>query len=533
MSLLKEVKELHAYMIRQSGAMPDIVWNGNCFTIYDANGAVHRQYKPTPTGERFHSDNSFVRYLIGPVGSAKSTISMTDIVKLSCQMPACIDGVRRMRAVLIRNSMPDLKTSTLKTWDHWFDGLGLLKAHRDSPLWYDYTFSFLDELSGNSGMVELEVYFLSGDEHPKKLEKFLSTEFTIAYLNEARALPQVLFERLIERVGRYPSKDICPHDYYNGIIMDTNPPKMRHWLYDMFELTKPDGFKMFKCPPGLIRDVNNPGKYLTNPEADNLANLSENYYMNMTLTDNEEAIKVSALGEYGQVREGEAIYAQYNDDIHSVDSIEFEPFETVYLGWDFGLTPTCLVCQFINGQLRAIQEFVSPFNTSVEELAESRVLPWIKETFRAPGLNYMDVDVKAVYDPSDPKGAAVKISPSMVLMQLGIRAFPAPTNEIQPRIDSVKYFLDKLVGGKPAYILSRRGCPVLREGFINEYRYRKINTLAGERLEEKPDKTHPHSDIHDAQQYIALLCHGEYHRSRTVLRSSDLMRNSTSVMSKP
>ncbi len=525
MSLLKEARELHEYLIRQNGENPDIVWSSHSFNIYDKDGQLIRRYRPTPTGKKFHADRSFVRYIMGPVGSAKSSMCMSDIIQLAVQMPKCKDGVRRMRAVLIRNSMPDLKASTLKTWNHWYESLGLLKPHKDSPYWYEYSFS------DRHGLIELEIYFLSGDEHPKKLEKFLSTEFTVAYLNEARTLPQVLMERLIERVGRYPSKDICPDDYYCGIIMDTNPPKERHWLYDIFEIDKPEGFKMFRCPPGLLRDPSNAGKYITNPNADNLKNLSENYYMNMTLTDNEEAIKVSVLGEYGQVREGEPVYGNYNDDIHSVDDIEIDLYETLYLGWDYGLTPCCLAVQFIHGQFLAIQEFVSPFNTSVEELAESRVVPWLKSTYQGIGMSYEDAKIISVGDPADTKGSAVKISPTMVLRQLGIKTFSAPTNNIQPRIDAVKFFLNKLVYGKPAYILSKRGCPILREGAITEYRYRKINTLAGEKLEEKPDKTHPWSDIHDAQQYIALLCNGEYHKPKQNIRSQDLMRKSSHVLS--
>lgn len=529
MSLLKQVKELHAIMVRKTGSQPDIVWVGNSFTIYNADGSVQRTYKPTATGEKMHNDLSFVRYAIGCYGSAKSTFCMADLVKRACEMPKCKDGVRRFRAVCVRNSMPDLKASTIKTWDYWFGGLGLVKVHKDSPYYYEYIFS------DPNGMIEMEVYFLSGDEHPKKLDKFLSTEFTMAYLNEASALPKVLFERLIGRVGgRYPPKDSFPENapkYFRGIVIDTNPPKMRHWLYDMFEIDKPDGFKMFKTPPGLLRDAEGTNGYRLNPDADNLENLSdpESYYMNMTMTGNEEFIKVAALGEYGQIREGQPIYAEYNDDIHSVDSIEIDFNEPLYLGWDFGLTPTCLVTQFVNGQLRAIQEFVTPFNTSVEELAESRVLPWLNSLADDNGYARNSLEIFSVYDPSDPKGSAVKISPSMVLNQLGFNARPSPTNLIQPRIDAVKFFLNKLVGGKPAFILAKHNCQILREGFINEYRFRKINTMAGEKLEEKPDKTHPYSDIHDSCQYVSLICHGEYYCTKNDLDVDSLIKERINI----
>lgn len=525
MSILKQAKELHALVVRQTGSKPDIVWEGNSFTIYNSDGTVQKKYKPTGTGDRFHNDNSFVRYAIGCYGSAKSTFCMADLVKRACDMPKCKDGIRRFRAVCVRNSMPDLKASTLKTWDYWFGSLGIVRPHKDSPYYYEYKFS------DPHGMIEMEIYFLSGDEQPKKLDKFLSTEFTMAYLNETSALPKVLFERLIGRVGgRYPPKDSFPEDaplYFRGLILDTNPPKMRHWLYDMFELNKPDKFTMFKTPPGLLRDPEAELGYRLNPDADNLENLSdpESYYMNMVLTGNEEYIKVAALGEYGQVREGEPIYAEYNDTIHSVDEMEIDFNETIYMGWDFGLTPACIVCQFVNGQLRVIQEFVTPFNTSVEELTQSRVLPWLNNIASKNGLLQEQLYVESVYDPSDPEGSAVRISPSMVLNHFGLNARPSPTNLITPRIDAVKFFLNKLVGGKAALVVSKLNCQMLREGFINEYRFRKINTIQGEKLEERPDKTHPYSDIHDALQYVALICHGEYYCSKNEQDVESLIRD--------
>lgn len=528
MSLLSDVKSLHSYYCRADNARPDLEFLDDkklSFRIWRDNKVV-REYIPSPTAIKFHQSRGLCKLLFGCFGSGKSVACMADIIIHSCRMPKCIDGVRRARYVLVRNSMPDLKASTLKTWEHWYDELGLVRKHRDSPYWYEIAFT------DDEGLIEIEVYFLSGDENPKKLDKFLSTEFTRAYMNEASSLPEVLLDRLVGRIGRYPSKDICPEPFDAYILMDTNPPTERHWIHKIFEITKPEGYEIFKTPPGLLRDAENPGKYLPNPEADNIKNLPANYYINMALKGDENYIKVAALGEYGIIREGEPVYNCYNDNIHALEDIEIDWSEPLYLGHDYGLTPCCLVEQFIDGQLRSIQEFVSPFGTSVQELAETRVLPWLTEKAALVGMTINKLVIYSVGDPSDPLGSAVKISPSMVWNNLGIPTFDAPTNKISARINAVKFFMSRLVGGKPAYVISKSGCPVLREAHIAEYRYRKINTVAGEKLDEVPDKTHPFSDIEDAHQYVALICAGEYYSNDDQESVTDLMRQHGSVLSR-
>ena len=78
------------------------------------------------------------------------------------------------------------------------------------------------------------------------------------------------------------------------------------------------------------------------------------------------------------------------------------------------------------------------------------------------------------------------------------------TNNPIERIDAVKTFLSKLVNGKPGVQVSRAGCPVFRKGLLGDYQYRRVRVLSEERFKDKPDKTHPISDIQDAGQYIAL-----------------------------
>ena len=447
-----------------------------------------RSYIPTPTSLVFHNDNSVVRLIMGAYGSGKSTACCAEIVLRAAAMPACIDGVRRSRALIIRNTSGELETTTLKTWLHWFSELGLCKHRKRPIISYDYTFN------DGKGIIELELLFLALDKEDD-VAKLKSLECTFAYMNEGSELPSGILSHIQSRIGRYPSKNVCFSDYWAGIFIDTNAPDTDHWIYNSFEVLKPKGFKIFKQPPALLKNEN--GKWITNPNADNLKNLPVDYYLSMLNGASEEFIKVYILGDYGIVISGKQVYAQYNDDVHSVDSIKIIDNESVIIGWDFGLTPACLIAQFVGGQLRIIKEFVTEW-MGVQELAETIVIPYLH-------ANFKNSVIISRCDPSGSSGMATNtISCIQVLCNLGVTTAGAVTNAIVPRIEAVNWFLNRMSGGQPAIIISRIGCPNLRKGFLGKYCYKRLRVLGEDKYRDMPDKTHPFSDIHDCLQYISL-----------------------------
>jgi hypothetical protein len=88
-----------------------------------------------------------------------------------------------------------------------------------------------------------------------------------------------------------------------------------------------------------------------------------------------------------------------------------------------------------------------------------------------------------------------------VLKRLGIPAFPAPTNSIDPRLNAVETLLLQQRDGGPALVIDEDGCPTLIKALNGMYRYSK--TQAGV-TKPVPDKTHPWSDVADALQYMCL-----------------------------
>ena len=78
-------------------------------------------YKPDgDVIKQFMKDDSFFRGLRGPVGSGKSVSCCVEIFRRALEQKPGADGIARSRWAVIRNTNPQLKTTTIKTWIDWF-----------------------------------------------------------------------------------------------------------------------------------------------------------------------------------------------------------------------------------------------------------------------------------------------------------------------------------------------------------------------------------------------------------------------------
>jgi hypothetical protein len=89
------------------------------------------------------------------------------------------------------------------------------------------------------------------------------------------------------------------------------------------------------------------------------------------------------------------------------------------------------------------------------------------------------------------------------LNSIGIDTAQANTNDLEPRIGAVRYYLNTMIDGQPGIIISREGAPGLIKGFIKDYIYKRISVGGEERYKEVPHKNMA-SHKQDALQYIAL-----------------------------
>lgn len=428
---------------------------------------------PGPIAAAFMRSNAFVRGIKGPFGSGKSTACIMEIARRSRMQAKGKDGVRRTRWAIVRNTYPELKTTTIKSWHQWFPAE--LGTWRDSgPPTHII----------RQGDVEMEVIFIALD-RPDDISKLLSLELTGAWINEAREIPKAMLDGLTGRVGRFPSV-LMGGCTWSGILMDTNPPDNDHWWYKLAEEMKPEGYAFFSQPSGL------------SPQAENLLGLGGNeYYKRMIAGKDPDWIKVYVHAEYGFVRDGKAIYADYRDGIHATDKLLFAPGMGLHMGMDFGLTPAAVFGQrTVMGHWRILSEVVT------EDMGAKNFARMLKLHIADHYPNAKFASITG--DPAgDQRAATDEQTVYDILRQEGIVARPASTNDPIIRRDAVNETLRRTIDGVPGFQIYGQKCPVLRKAMAGGYCLKRLNVSGEERYREVPDKN-KFSHVAEALQYMML-----------------------------
>lgn len=431
-----------------------------------------------PTIGEFHISDRFVRGIMGPIGSGKSVACCMEIVIRALQQRPGPDGMRRSRWVIVRNSYPELKSTTIRTWVDWFREELFGKVRWDAPI--SHTLRLANDC-------ELEVLFMALDT-PDDAKKLLSLEVTGAWLNEARELPKVVLDYVSGRVGRYPSIRAGGPTWY-GVLMDTNPPDDDHWWYSLAEEVKPENMEFFRQPSALSAD------------AENLHNLPENYYANLIPGKKPDWVKVYIEAQYGSVADGRPVYPEFNDALHvSVSPLQVYRGLPLLLGWDFGLTPACTISQVSSrGQLRVLREFTSE-DMGITQFAHNVVKPVL-------AMDYPDMKLLSFIDPAGAQRAQTDEKTCRdVLKAAGLHPSLALTNNFTARRESVASFLTRLIDGQPGFLMDP-SCRRLRKGMNGEYRFRRVQVPGEERFKDAPEKNMV-SHVCEAQQYTCLHVSG-------------------------
>ena len=427
---------------------------------------------PGPVARAFMRSNAFVRGIRGPFGSGKSTASIFEILRRAAEQPPGNDGIRRSRWAAIRNTYPELRTTTITTWHQWIPPT-IGRWVGDGPPRHELNWQMEDGTS-----VEFSLWFVALD-RPDDVAKLLSMELTGAWINEAREIPKAVLDGVTGRVGRFPSKMQGGIGWY-GVIMDTNPPDDDHWWYKLAEIDKPEGFEFFAQPSGL------------SDQAENKSNLPQGYYDRQIAGKSEEWIKVYIRGEYGFVRTGKPVWPDYVDGTHCKE-FDLYPNMPIYLGIDFGLTPACALIQVSpRGQVRVFDEVVA---TDMGTFSFCGVLkPRLQSTWKAYEIGAIAGDPAG-----DQRAQTDETTPFQVLRGQGIMATPASTNDPGLRIDAVSQALKRMVDGEPGFLIHPR-CKVLRKAMAGRYAYKRLSVSGEEKFRDVPDKNE-YSHISDALQY--------------------------------
>ena len=456
----------------------------------------------TKTADFIVSNNQF-DYIQGPLGSGKTKAACVRLMRHAQeQQPSPKHGLRLSRFFLARNTMPDLKRSTVRTWLETFPE-HIYGRFNSAPGFMQHKISFND--------VRTEFDFLSLDK-ADDVKKLRSTEYTGGFFNELPFMPKEILDEADSRLRFPPDEHGGPT--WRGIIADANAPDEDCWLAMMTgQVDLPPGLSedereqyrwpadwgLFMQPSALLEQFDDGGKvtgYVVNPHAENLKNLPDTYYSRMWPGKSRAWIDSRLMNRVALVVDGQPVWPMFRREFH----VAREPLRPVQgyevlVSLDFGrVYPAALFGQEVNQRLLVQYEMLG-FNEPASVFA-----PKVK---RFLTQNYPGYSVRFVGDPKGrDKGQQTEQSSYDIFEANGMKVLPAPMrsrniNDIEERTEAVAYALNDNPAGVNYLVISPL-CRTLIVGMAG--RYHLVREEDGV-LRPKKDK---YSNLCDALQYKVL-----------------------------
>lgn len=441
-------------------------------------------YAPPPTVAEFIREYTpgelFFDWIVGPVGSGKTTGIFFKLVYMaSLQAPSPQDGIRRSRAVVVRNTMPQLRDTTITSWNYWFKepASGSWVA-RDTK----FTLRFND--------VECEVMFRPLDT-PDDVARVLSLEVTFAILDEFVQIDKAIVEALSARCGRYPPA-IDGGATNWGMWGSSNPGNEDSWWHEKLEGELPTNWVYFKQPSGF------------SPRAENVENLPGKtaYYHSLAEGKSEHWIKQFIETQWGWSLDGTPVLKTFAPQLHVAKrTIPFNPRLPLIAGFDPGMSSAMIFGQMdMDGRLVVLAELVQDGFGAKRFIAE-RLKPHLR--LRYPGLQ------EFIISPDPAAFSRSQTDEQTVVMEFKKAGFKIDVvdmnNQLPPRIGAMEHFTTRLIGGTPALLIDP-SCKTLIRALSTGWRYKlkKDDERAAE--PEKNSFSHPA----DGFGYLCKYCANEH-----------------------
>lgn len=474
----------------------------------------------------FVVSNRFVDVIEGPLGSGKTVVLCLRIMRHAQeQRPSPIDGLRYTRFAMVRNSYPDLRRTTIRTWLDTFPEAVYGRFNWGQPPTHRISFSY------PGGDVRTEIDFLALDK-PEDVRKLRSTEYTGVAFNELPFIDKELFDEATSRLRYPPERHGGPT--WRGVIADANAPDEDHWLAMMTGQTDlppgltederreyewPDDWGFHLQPPALLEEFDERGRisgYRTNPGAENLHNLPADYYDKQLRGKSKAWIDSRLMVRVVLVVDGSPVWPMFRSEVHVArEPLRPVPGHDVVVGLDFGRQPAAVFMQAVNNRVLVQYELIG-LNEGAVTFAP-KVKRFLETHYPADGPRG-EYKFRLV---GDPKGQDKTQTDDRTAYQVfaahGMPVTPAPVkqNMIATRVDAVAAVLNEMYDAKPRFVLSPL-CRTLKIGMAGRY-----HLVREEDGVLRPNKDR-YSNPCDALQYgIAGL--GEGRRMMGLSSSANLM----------
>jgi hypothetical protein len=436
-------------------------------------------YTPPPTVRDFIGSYSpeelFYNWILGPVGSGKTTGILFKLIYMAqLQAPSPRDGIRRTRAVVVRNTFPQLRDTTIPSFNYWFkDGqAGTWQATKNI-----FVLKF--------GDVECEVLFRALDT-ADDVARVLSLEVTFAVLDEFVQIKKEIVEALAARCGRYPPQIDGGASNW-GMWGSSNTGDEDSWWYEYLIDPKsgqlPNNVKLFVQPSGFT------------PEAENTDNLpgKRKYYTNLREGKSDEWVRQFIEVQWGYSLDGQPVFPMFNRDIHvAKHALKPNPHLPLVIGFDPGIGGSALIIgqEDLHGRLMIFDELIQ------RDMGAARI---ISERLK-PLLRVKYPNFKPVIAP-DPAAANRAQADERTVIDEFKRHFEVQydtNNTLTPRLEAMEYYMTRLTDVGPALLIDP-SCKTIIRALGGGYRYAissKGNTAA---TPDKNEFSHPA----DACMYLA------------------------------
>lgn len=426
-------------------------------------------YTPPPTLREFIKDyrpgELFYNWVLGPVGSGKTTAIFFKLVRMAGLQAPGPDGIRRTRAVIVRNTAPQLRDTTLSSWSYWFkDGQAGDWRETDKK----FTLRFND--------VECEVLFRPLDT-PDDVARVLSLEVTFAIIDEFVQIPRAIIDALSARCGRYPSKVQGGATNW-GVWGSSNPDTEDNWWYDYLHdseinIQPHEDLDAARAQDAILGRAPRNSRYFLQPSgfdpaAENLENLpgGADYYTNQAKGKSEAWVKQYLCAEWGYSIAGKPVVPTFKPDLHlSQTPINYNPKLPLVVGFDPGLGGSALIFgqEDLNGRLLVLAELVQA-GYGTTRLIQEKLRPFLRQRFPEAQV-IIAPDPAAANRAQNDEKTAVDILKKYFVVKV------ESNNRLPLRLDAIEYYTTRLTEVGPALLIDAKACPILVRALKGGWRY--------------------------------------------------------------
>jgi len=344
------------------------------------------------------------------------------------------------------------------------------------------------------GDIECEVLFRGLDD-ANDVRRLLSLQASFFIFDEFREIHPDIFNAAQGRLGRYPDKmmntvgcksdDGKPNAHLWGM---TNPPDQDTFWEDLLS-EPPDNCHVSIQPSGLA------------PEADWTQFLPDDYYDNLAKGKTEDWVDVYIHAKFGKSLSGQPVFKSFDRTNHTSneDIVPMFSESPLLIGIDAGLTPAAVIGQIIYDGRLVIYDSIISEDMGALRFVRERLKPLLANKF--PGRSSLIIIDPAAFQRAQTDERTV----ADIYRAEGFSIKAAKTNSVAARLAAVEKYMTRVVDGKYGLMIDPDSALSLVQALAGKYRY-KINNKGVK--DEKPEKSHPWSDVADAFQYLCLHADG-------------------------